>query len=249
MRFASVLLACALVACQDKSPPPPRPDLPPDVEDTTASLDTLKGGVTVPEQPTSVRLAEPITPQIMSLASTRIVYLRTLAPDTLLWLKSQVYVSNFKTADRIAYSFYKDNALLARHILSSKRDSLQAAGPAYDSTSVYKGCAQVWLNGDSTKATPATAPCWSWSYKRPSAPPATLDSIKRVAIRVLPLVPGGPWARRSTDGVLEAATDSNQARVCAFFVMLDGSKKKAINSDNIQKCDEEFQRFLAERST
>lgn len=246
MKYITLFLLLAAVACQTekKADAPPVVDStyyppPPGGADSSAVLDSTKGNV----QRANVNV-DGVTPNIIHQAMYHPVYLKWHAPDSTVWLKSRVYVRNFKTADRVAYTYFKDGALITRNIKAALRDSVQASAPDYGNSAVYRGCAQLWLGGDSTKASPSTPSCWNWTWTRPATPDAVLDSIVRLAIMARPLVPGGPFVVPA-GGV---ATDANRAQVCAFFVMKDGSKKKAINSDNNQICEELYQQFLTERT-
>ncbi|MCI0561365.1 MAG: hypothetical protein MN733_23000, partial [Nitrososphaera sp.] len=187
------------------------------------------------------------------LASTKPVNIPfkiiSAAPDSTVWLKTRVYVRNMKSADRLAYTYFKGTTRLDQNVKSGTRDSIQTAAPAYGQSATYKGCVQIWYGGDSTKVFPNEPSCWTWIYTRPQLPPATIDSVVRLAIRTKPKAQLGPFARaKLADGSLEPVRDVHQMQVCAFFQMKDSTWKKASNYDNIPTCDTLYQQFLSERT-
>jgi len=267
MRYAAALvLLVAFTACDrdpkvDKEPnvvdtipphvepggvPSDAPEAPPLTPEEKADLDSITGAVESPAE--EVSFIPQMTDEIFHLAATRFVDVPfSVAPDSLVWLKTKVYVRNMKANDRLAYTYFKDTSMVKRNIKTGAKDSVQAAAPDYGQKAVYKGCVQIWYGGDSTKVFPAEPSCWTWEYTRPATPPATIDSVVRLALRSQPLVPGGPWERRE-DQTEAMATDSNRVQFCAYVKMKDSTWKKTSNADGIPICENLYQQLLSERT-
>ena len=168
-----------------------------------------------------------------------------LAGDSILQSGTTVYAKNLVATDTVRFDYYLNDSLFKTRRYPRTWDSLKVAAPAYGVTARYKGCVQVERAG---KKYPAVPPCWTWVFTRGPAPviEPTVDSVARLATRVVPLVPGGPFAQRI--GQL-APTDSNRAQVCVFAVLKSGKRVKTQNSWNNPRCEAAFQQFLLEATT
>lgn len=172
------------------------------------------------------------------------------APDSTLTLGTRIHARLLQPGDSFRFSYFRNDSSLKVRRWARSWDSLTAvATPPYGGTAVYKGCGQVlrWVDSAGTRVArlhPTPAKCWTWTFKRGPAPTPdpVIDSVVRIATRVIPLVPGGPWALRPGQ---RTATDSNRAWICAFAVLKSGRRVKVANSINNPVCETAYQAWLA----
>lgn len=248
MRSARLLAAALLLTACTVEKHTPAPATPP------ASIDSVAVSVSPPDaapQLDAVRELYAGWRDGLYRSATLVAY---AAPDSMVKLRTQVYVSHWAAGDSLVYTYYRgaasSNATTLKKsapIASQRRialvDSLLAAAPAYGDSASYLGCAQIRYG---TGGTLSAASCWSsrWKYTRSAAPlpPATIDSLKRIDVRGEPLVPGGPFITVAGS----TAADSSRAQFCVFGVLKSGARVKLENSWNVPRCEQLYQQWLGE---
>jgi hypothetical protein len=154
------------------------------------------------------------------------------APDSTVTLGTQVYAQGMIPGDTVRYDYYSAGVIKKTRRFPTLTDKTTLPAPTYGATTEYKVCHQIERGGRAGTKYPAAPVCWTWTFTR-TAPVPVIDSVKQIVLRP-----------SSTPEIASGAA----RQICAFGVTQSGRRVKMANSWNNPVCEEEYQRWLAEKS-